>query len=109
MPVNAIDYSTLTVAGTAVGLDSASPALTFQKIGGVRVKGAIITVEDADIRYRTDGTAPTSSEGHPVFAGDIIPFDCWTSGQDWTSEMNKIKFIRTGSTSAALKITWYSV
>ena len=109
MAINAIDFSTLAVAGTAVGLGSASPALVEQKIGGVRVKGAIMTVEDANVRYRTDGTSPTSCEGHLLYVGDVLPFDCWTApGHDWMSELNRIQFIRTGVTSAAIKITWYS-
>lgn len=37
--------------------------------------GALISIETADIRFRTDGTDPTNSVGHKVVAGDSFLVD----------------------------------
>lgn len=100
--VNCIDYSTLAVSSSAVtfGVD-ASPILP------TRAKGAIITVETDQARYRIDGTAPTSTEGHLLEIGDVLTFDSWTEPtNDWRQVLNAIQFIRV-TTDAALKISWF--
>jgi len=79
-------------------MGSASPAMPSQ------AKGCIITVEDADVRWRADGTAPTSTEGHLLRVDDVMILD--SDRKNWRSFLNAIQFIRTGSTDAALKITW---
>jgi len=100
MSGNCIDYSTLTVSSTAVGQADASPSMPD------RAKGAIITVEDAAVRYRIDGTDPTATEGHLLNSGDIATFDSWTTGLSWRQALKAIRFIRT-STDAKLKISWF--
>ena len=55
------DFETITVSTVAIGLTAA-------KIG----VGFFLTVEGADIRYRLDGTAPTSSVGHLALDGTTI-------------------------------------
>lgn len=96
--MNIIDFSTLTVSNTAVGFDSASPAMP------TRAKGFLITVEDADVRWRADGSDPTSTEGHRIRDEGIFVAD--STRRDWRQLMNAIKFIRTGSADASLKISW---
>lgn len=95
---NCIDYATLAVSSTAVGLGSASPTLT----AGTTVKRAIITVETDQVRWRADGTAPTSSEGHLLEAGDVLNF----LDANYESILGNLKFIRVTS-DAALKITYF--
>ena len=94
---NVLNFATLAVAGSAVGLASASPVIYY------RVKRAVFTVEDASVRYREDGTAPTSTEGHLLVAGDVLKY----KDANYETTLNKIQFIRATNTSAALKITYY--
>ena len=84
-----VDYATLTLSTTgAVTLTSASPAInstTFKN----KVKGALVTVETANVRWRTDGTAPTTSEGHLVYTGDVLDF----TARSWGTLLPLIQFI----------------
>jgi len=97
--ITPIDYATLTVSNTAKGLADATPAITAVT---PTVKRAVITLETDQVRWRCDGTAPTSSEGHLMEVGSALSF--MSNGYQQT--LNKIKFIRvTGD--AALKITYY--
>src|SRR5581483_4450961 len=56
-PVSTKGYAQINVSSSAVGLS------------GVQGVMAIVVVEAADIRYRTDGTNPTASVGTPLAAG----------------------------------------
>lgn len=95
MSRSVIDYATLTVSSTAVGLADATPAITSA------VTGAVITCEDDNIRWRSDGTVPTAEEGHLLLRDGALQF---VDG-NWREILNKIRFICT-STDAALKITY---
>ena len=97
--INPIDYATLAVSSTAVSLNDATPPLPGN------AKGAIITVETDQIRYREDGTVPTSSEGILLNAGDILTYPSW-AGPSWKLVMEKVRFIRV-TNDAALKIQYY--
>ena len=102
MAVNTIDYGTLTVSTSSVGMADASPAMP------AKAKGAVITLEDAQIRWRDDGTAPTATEGHILNASDVLTFDSWTApGNNYKQVLNAIRFIRAGGTDGKLKISWY--
>ena len=100
MGVNCIDYAILAVSNTAVGLASATPAMTG------KTQGVIVTVETDQVRWRADGTAPTSTEGHLMNTGDVLSFDSWTSNQNWRSVLTAIRFIRV-TTDATLKISYF--
>lgn len=103
------DFSTLTVSSAAIGLDSASPALDLVTglVGGWRVNGAVITIEGDSVRSREDGTAPTATVGTPLYPGDVLTFDCWSRGNDWSAALKAIQFIRVTS-DATLSIEWFS-
>ncbi len=84
-------HETITVADTAVGLD----ANTY-----LNAEWAAITSETARMRYRVDGTAPTSTAGHLKGAWDTI----WLNN---ATQIANFKAIRTGGTSATLHITYF--
>jgi hypothetical protein len=98
-PVNVVDYATLTVAGTAVGLADASPAYT----AGHDVVGILATVETADVRVRMDGSAATTSEGHILHIGDVLNM----TDDNYSSVLPNLSFIRDGSTSGVVKLTYF--
>ena len=100
--VNCIDYSTLTVTNTAqVMASTCSPTIPD------RAKGAMITCETDQWRWRDDGTAPTDTEGHLMNPGDVLTFDSWSvPKQNWRQVMKAIQVIEVTGTPI-LKISWY--
>lgn len=85
-------YESLTIASTAVGLSS-----SMLTSNGQQMNNCAGTLEAGQVRYRYDGTSPTSSEGLLLNVGDGITIA--------TPYLSSIKFIRTGSTSGVLKIS----
>lgn len=76
----------LTVDGTAGGLQFSA----FNDITDF----VMFDVQDADVMCTIDGTAPSSSNGHRLYAGRAYT---------WSKAMAAAaKFIRYGSTSAAI-------
>jgi len=60
---------------------------------------ATVIVESNGVRYRKDGTAPTSSVGMPLAAGDVLYV--------WGSvDIKNIKFIRSGAADATLSVEY---
>ena len=87
----AVGYESLTVSDTAGGLT-----------GGVTGTQSFVgRLETAQIRYRTDGTDPTSGEGVLMNVGDQIVLSY--------SEIKAASFIRTGDTSGVLKGHFYNI
>ena len=84
-------YESITVANSAIGLTSGTYSDATR---------AEMTLETAQIRFRMDGTNPTSSEGHLVEVGDTITLDSAAQIADFLA-------IRTGSTSGVLKVTYF--
>ena len=103
MGVNNIDYSTITVTGSAKVVHSGcSPVMPSQ------AKGAVMTLETAPIRIRDDGETVSTTEGHLMNVGDTLTYNSWTvPRENWRSVMSKLQVIRTGATSGALKISWF--
>lgn len=66
MPLSGvIRYESVIVSSAAIGM-------TTTVADGQLPHAAVITVEDATLRYREDGTDPTASEGHQAGPGDVI-------------------------------------
>jgi len=61
---------------------------------------AELTLETGQVRFRMDGTNPTSSEGHLVEVGDTISLKS-------AAQIAAFKAIRTGATSGVLKATYF--
>jgi hypothetical protein len=66
----------------------------------ISVRYALLTVEDAEIRLRWDGTHPTALEGHLVAAGDAIELD-------HRRDVQRLRAIKTGDDDAKIRITYY--
>lgn len=87
------DAEQITVAASAIGF-------TASKLNSSpKPKKAIVTVEDAQLRYRMDGTDPTTSLGHLANPMDAIVLEGY-------SQLQNTKFIRKGSTSATIFVTY---
>jgi len=91
--INVVGYASLTVT------DSAEPLVDIP----AKANRAFFTVETSGLRWRGDGTAPTSSEGHALAVNDSISF----TGANYRSMLDGILFITTTSDSAVLKVTYF--
>lgn len=86
------DAESLTIDATVGGI-----ALTAGTYGTARY--AEISIEVAEIRFRVDGGAPTSTVGHIASPPDIIELE---SAEDIAA----FRAIRTGATSATIFVTY---
>jgi len=66
---------------------------------GEKAKRALITCENAQIRYTYDGTTPTASVGHLLNPMDILVL----TGSD---NISNFKAIRKGSTDGQISCTY---
>ena len=82
---------TLSVTGTATGLTLATVVAAGEDF-------AVLTVEDAQIRFTVDGTTATTSIGHLADPGAKITLDS-------SAELTNFSAIRTGGSSASLQVT----
>lgn len=89
---NFVNYESLTVADSSVGFTAATIV--------DRTK-ALVTVETAAVRFRLDGTAPTSSVGHILYPDDVLELDS-------EDQLTNIRFIRRDATSATLRCAFGS-
>lgn len=72
-------YEAITISTVSVGFTAGTV--------GANNTHAAVTVETDQVRYRVDGTAPTSSEGHLLESGDTLLLD----SQD---QLQNVRFIR---------------
>lgn len=57
------------------------------------------TVETGNVRFRTDGTAPTATEGHLLYIGDVLTIEGLT-------DILNFKAISTTSGTSTLRISY---
>jgi hypothetical protein len=97
-PYFPVGYCQITSLGSAVNLTTANCASgTVPSVATI----AVICVETQGIRYRDDGTAPTSSVGMPM----PIPIPSGTCFQ-YAGSMTAIKLIQQTS-SATIDVSFY--
>lgn len=84
-------FETITVANTAIGFTAA----TIDPPGYTQMKTCRGRLETAEIRFRTDGVAPTSSVGTPLEPLEILTLPTH-------EDMQNLLMIRTGSTSGVI-------
>lgn len=87
-------FETITVTNSVKQLT----ADTFEDTDGF-AKRVVITIQSAQIRWRYDGTDPTSSIGHIS-----NPFD--TIVLQTTNNIKNFRVIRAGGTNATLSISY---
>lgn len=89
-------FETITVSTTSVGLTASK----VYPSDGIAAKEAVVSVENASIRYRADGTDPTAAVGHPVASGQEIVLT-------GTANLAAFKAIRSGAADATLTVSYY--
>jgi hypothetical protein len=86
-------FETITVADTAIGLTASKLSVS------PKPKKVFISVENAQLRYRMDGTNPEATVGHLANPMDTITLEGY-------SQLNNFKAIRKGTTSAVIQVTY---
>lgn len=92
----AIAYESVTVADTAIGISS-----SVYTVSGKNASQCIASTETAPIRFRYDGVDPTASEGILVQPGSFLTITGFPN-------IKAFRAIRTGATSATLKVTCHA-
>ena len=87
-------YEKLTVSTAAVGLTAA----VYEPLNKFPVK-AVLRVETADIRFRLDGIAPTSTDGIALRAEEVLELSDY-------DEVAGFRAIRAASTDATLHVQY---
>ena len=93
--MQAFGFEQITVADEAIGLTSSE----IKPSGQAPAQAAFITVEDAPIRFRTDGSDPTSSVGHKLEISDALTIY-------GLQELVNFRAIRIGSSSGTLMVSY---
>lgn len=93
--LNAFSYESLSITDTAKSLSESK----YKDSEGQYAKRAVITVEDAQIRYCYEGTTPTSAIGHSALPRDVIILGS-------AHNIRQFKAIRKGNTNANIKVTY---
>src|SRR5687767_7915056 len=92
---DAFAYEAITVAATAIGFTNG----TLSPAKAPSAKAAFCTLETAEVRYRYDGTNPSSSEGHLLASGGSITLY-------GINNLNQFRAIRTTGSSGTLRCTY---
>lgn len=87
------NYEDITVSDTAIGI-----TVSKMRVGSKIATVAFISVEDANIRFTIDGTAPTTSKGHQLVDGQNLTLAN-------PSDIRNFKAIRDDATDATLRVT----
>lgn len=90
------DYEAITVSNAGAGIGITASKFRHSQYGPCVV--AFITVETANIRFRLDGTAPTTTEGHKLTNGQNLTLAC-------ESDIRNFLAIRDDAVDATLRVT----
>jgi len=93
-----VGEETITVDNTVGG--KALTATEYISSGRIISDFALIRIEGAQLRYFTNGSAPTSTVGTPALPYETIMLQSY-------DELVKFRAIRTGTTSATITVNYY--
>ena len=100
------DFETLAIDNTAGGVGFTSTKMNKSRTTNSpydaiqRCVEVLVTFEDQPARYTVDGTAPTTTVGHLIAAGDTAIIQGFEN-------ISKFRAIRTGGTNSAAAITYF--
>lgn len=89
-------FESITVSTTAVGFTTA----TIAPAGAGRASVAVVTTESNPLRWRADGTNPSSTVGHVAVADTTITICGITA-------VANFKMIRSGASDATVRATFF--
>ena len=89
-------YEQILVGASSVGIATA----TTNPTGRSQMNTCTVRVETASVRFRDDGTAPTSDSGFPLDDNDVLSIPTNVIAR-------AIRFIRSSGTSAYVNVRCY--
>ncbi len=92
-------FEQITAGATAVSLTASKYTCLVDDPSDIPTRRVVIYVETAAVRYRLDGTAPTTSVGEILADGDRLVID-------HCAELANAQFIADTGTSATLNVTY---
>ena len=95
VPFAAYDYEVITVNTVVKSLDPTKIAPS----GNVPARAALITVENASLRFRLDGNNPTATNGHRLQTGDVLVLV-------GINNLRNFRAIRDTGTSATIRVSY---
>ncbi len=93
-------YEVLTVGATPLGFSISKYNPTSGPYAKMYAQAVLISVEDADVRFRLDGGTPTSTEGHQMSNGDNLILT-------GTQAIKQFRAAKAGDASATLRVTYF--
>jgi len=96
----------LNQVGTQNALAVSTTAVSLTIPTGLQATHAIIQVTGADIRWRADGTAPTTTSGIIAANGSNIEF--MDPAENYAGILKRFQAIRDGSVDAALEVAFFA-
>jgi hypothetical protein len=94
------DYESITVADVATGLSSLKIRPMAGNYANCKARGALFSLEDADLRLRLDGGSPTQVEGHYLSQGTVITIL-------GTQALDQLRVIKAGTGDGKLRVTYF--
>jgi len=86
-------------AHDSITIDNTVGGVSLTAASAARANRVFITAETADMRFRYDSGAPTTTVGHLLSDGDTLTLY-------GTQNIKNFLAIRTGETSGVLKVTY---
>lgn len=91
-------YAQYTTTGSAFGLATTPDAGVAVAAASPRAQTALLHAEAQNVRWRDDGTNPTTAVGMILYAGQVMLYD---------GDLTKIKFI-AATAGAILNVSYYA-
>lgn len=93
-------YQSAAVADQRLTVDATAGGVQFSAFNDI-TNMIVLDVQDADVMCTFDGSAPTSTNGHRLYSGSHYTWSTATTAA--------AKFIRQGSTSAAIQASEFQL
>jgi hypothetical protein len=94
------DYEEVTAGASVVGLLSQKINPLSGPYARMSARAALMSSENADIRFRIDGGHPSASSGHYLTSGDTLVLT-------GTQAIQQFRAIRSGDTDGMLRVTYF--
>ncbi len=93
-------YEVVSVGGTAVGFTVTKYNPPSGPYAKMYAQAVLLSVEDADLRFRLDGGNPSGTDGHQMSNGDNVILT-------GTQAIKQFRAAKTGDTNATLRVTYF--
>ncbi len=93
-------FETLVVTDAVVSLSPEKLNPVMGTFANIKARAAQVTLEDGDIRFRLDGSDPSSTEGHRFPAATALSIV-------GTQTLRQFRAVRSGTVNGTLRVTYF--